>query len=143
MENDFVLLNICSTPEWKHIFSSILNHCDQFEVVFPNGEFDTENPLMGGKFEFEKLEGTFVKPWDGMENSISIFGELTSLSRRIFYKLEEPSFEGLKPEVWCFKLFRNGTLFLSVEDFSVCLLEKNQEVISLLVDKGISIEIFD
>lgn len=78
-----------------------------------------------------------------MENSISILGEMTSLSRRIFYKLEEPSFEGLIPELWCFKLFKNGTLFLSVEDFSVCLLGKNQEVISLLVKKGISIEIFD
>lgn len=143
IENYFVVSNICSTPEWKHIFTSILNHCDQFEVVYPDGEFDSENPLMGGKFEFEKLEGTFVKPWDGMESSISIFGELTSLSRRIFYKLEEPSFEGLIPELWCFKLFKDGTLFLSVEDFSVCLLEKNQEVISLLGDKGISSDIFD
>ena len=87
MENDFVLYNISSTPEWKHIFTSILNHCGQFEVVYPDGEFDPENPLMGGKLEFEKLEGTFVKPWDGMENSIRSALLQEGLLRQSFFLL--------------------------------------------------------
>ena len=143
IENYFVVSNICSTPEWKHIFTSILNHCDQFEVIYPDGEFDSENPLMGGKLEIEKVRGTLVKPWDGMANSVSISGELSNISRKIIYKLEEPSFTGFIPELWCFQLLKNGTLFLSVQDFNVCLLENHQEMISLLGDKGISIDIFD
>lgn len=142
MENYFVISSTTSTPEWKAIFTSILNHCDQFEVVYPDAEFDSDNPLMGGKLEFEKLDGTVVKPWKGMENSVSMLGKLTSVSRRIFYTLEEPSFVGDKPELWCFKLIKNGTLFLSVQDFTVCLLEHHQEMISLFQYKGISMDIF-
>ncbi|PLS17407.1 hypothetical protein CVD28_12685 [Bacillus sp. M6-12] len=60
------------------------------------------NRWIKGKLDFEMLEGTFVKPWDGMEKSIRICGNLNMDSRSIMYKLEEPSFVGDKPALWCF-----------------------------------------
>lgn len=140
MKNFFVISSTPSSPEWKHIFTTILNYCDHFEVVYPIAEFEPNNPLLGGKLEIEGLDGTTVKPWDGMDDSISFCGELNSISKQIIHKLEAPSFEGGKPELWCFQLFKNGKLFLSVQDFTVCLLENHQEMNLLLEENSINID---
>ncbi|MER2079832.1 hypothetical protein [Psychrobacillus psychrotolerans] len=143
MPEFFILQNTPSTPEWNNIFTTVLDHCDQFEVFYPDGEFDEENPLMGGKLDFEKLESTFSNTWDGMDNSVCIRGNLTSESKNIIFKFMEPSFSGDKPELWHINLLKSGTLYLSVEDFTVCVLENHPEIISLFQQIGISTEIFD
>lgn len=143
MENYLIIQNISSTPEWKNVFNLILNHCDQFEVIFPEGNFDVENPLMGGKLEFEKLEDTLSNSWDGMKDSICLSGSLTKDVKSLIYELEQPSFIGDKPELWNFKLLRNGQLYLRIEDFTVCLLENHKELLSLLGKNGIDSSTFE
>ena len=143
MENYLIIQNTSSTPEWKKIFNLILNHCDRFEVIFPEGNFDVENPLMGGKVDFEKIEDTSSNPWDEMNDSICLSGSLTKDVRTLIYKLEEPSFIGDKPELWHFNLLRNDKLYLSIQDFTVCLLENHKELISLLEKNGIDSNAFD
>ncbi|WP_053366320.1 hypothetical protein [Bacillus sp. FJAT-27245] len=128
----FVISHTSSTDGWEKLFTSILNASDSFTIYYPDGEFDSENPLMGGKVDFEGLKNIVIEPWGGMENSISINGKLNDFSRSIFLKLQEPSFEGSKPMLWYFKLYKNNTLLLTIEDFTVCLLENNQEVNSIL-----------
>ena len=57
MKNSIVIYNFPRKHEWKKIFLYILSVCDGFRVKFPDGEYDPENPLMGGKLEFENLKG--------------------------------------------------------------------------------------
>ncbi|MBP2242389.1 hypothetical protein J2Z40_002963 [Cytobacillus eiseniae] len=134
-----IIHHISSFPMWKNIFIAALNHCDQFEVFYPNGDFDEENPLMTRKLDFEKLENISKSPWDGMDNSVCIRGNITKISKDLIYESVKSSFIGDKPDLWHFQLFKEGELLLTVADFTVCHVEDHPDLLSLFVKNGIEI----
>ncbi|MBT2571705.1 hypothetical protein [Planococcus sp. ISL-110] len=67
-----VIQNIDLFPRWQEILAVALGLADEFSVVYPNGEYDTENFLLNGKPEFVSLPNLKVGRWPNMTDS-SIF----------------------------------------------------------------------
>jgi hypothetical protein len=63
-----------------------------------------------------------ISPYAGMENSIELAGELNKAAQELFLNFMASSFNGLKPDLWSFQLFKGNVVNLRVEDFSVSLL---------------------
>jgi hypothetical protein len=126
MNQPIVIQNITSTYKWKNIFQYVLTYCDRFNVTFPAGEFDVENPLMGGKYEFELLKDLAVKKAVEMEDEgIVLSGKLTKDSADLFEQYMAPSYDGFKPVLWNFQLLKDHEPILEVLDFTVCFLYKS------------------
>jgi len=83
MENFIVISNIFSTPEWDQIIKTIIDISSEFEIVYPNGEYDADNPLLAGKLDFEKVSNISVSPWPNMEDSSIYRGVLDDSSRSL------------------------------------------------------------
>ncbi|MFC0272558.1 hypothetical protein ACFFIX_14060 [Metabacillus herbersteinensis] len=132
--------HICSTPDWEEIFSLVLSKCDELHVVLPEGDFDIENPLMGGKLELEKLAQLKVLPWDGTENASKLTGKLGDTEKNILYKMMEPSFDGEKPTLWQFSIIRDSSYSLTISDFTECILKITPELESLLLKNGLDLD---
>lgn len=133
-----VISDISSNHYWEKLFKLMLNECDKFQVIFPDGVEDIENPLMGGKDFFINII-TILKviPSDLMENSSEYSGMLTDEIRQKFIKFLKPSFIGEKPLLWHFRLLKCNEIYLTCSDFTVCILEEIEEVKSLLRKLGI------
>ncbi|MEH6944110.1 hypothetical protein [Bacillus sp. JJ722] len=140
MDQHIVIQNIPSESQWEKVFHIVFNYCDSYKIIYPNGDFSNDNPLMTGRLDFEKLEGLTIEIFDGMEDSIALAGKLTKEARQLFKLFLSPSFEGDKPDLWWFKLYKKDVLIMTVEDFTVCLIEK---ATSLLTDNGVDITKLD
>jgi hypothetical protein len=127
MVQSIVIQNIGSTSEWRRIFQFVLSYCNQFTVTFPAGDYEAENPLMGGKKEFELLDDLKVT-FSKLEESLVLRGELTKDSATLFEEYMAPSYDGFKPFLWNFVLLKNDEPILEVSDFSVCILSKSAPI---------------
>lgn len=127
MNPTIVIQNIGSTSEWRRIFQFVLSYCDQFSITFPAGDYDAENPLMGGKKEFELLDDFEVKLSE-LEGSLVLRGKLTKDSAALFEEYIAPSYDGFKPLLWNFVLLKNDEPILEVSDFTVCILSKSAPI---------------
>jgi len=143
MSDRLVIFHIPRYENWIQIFDYYLEECTRFRVFFPGAkhEYNPNNPLMTGKKEFASLSEVTIRPWEGMENSIQVDGPINQNTRNLFYKyLDDPS-EGYRPLLWSFELLKNEKPLLRIEDFTVCLLNFDEEVISNLQrKKGITWE---
>ena len=139
MEEYIVIQNVETVREWPKLFEAALHACDSFQIMYPDGEWDEENPLLAGKLDFEKLEGIRYSSWDGMKGSTVFSGKLDDNARKIFWHHMAPGFEGYSESLWNFDFYRKGLLFLSIQDFSVCLIYSYPEVIEFLEQQGIDI----
>ncbi|MBB2479923.1 hypothetical protein H5P36_06945 [Bacillus sp. APMAM] len=133
-----VIEDISSEPEWEGIFSIILEECDAYQVNYPSGVFDKENPLMSGMSYFMELKDIKVEPWEMMEESLKITGKLNNEIKSKIYGFIKPSFSGDKPDLWDFSLLKNNIQYLRCSDFTVCILEDNDEIKNLLQKKGLN-----
>ena len=137
MRGYIVIFNICSTPEWEQILKIVIDFSDEFDIVFPNGEYDEDNPLLAGMLDFEKIPNISVSPWPNMEDSSVYRGELDDFSRDLIlqYMINENKYDTL----WNFSLYKGGIDVLNVQDFNVCIIEPDQELITLLNQKNIDL----
>lgn len=134
------VFHICSNPHWEDVFSLVLSKCDELHVAFPEGDFDIENPLMGGRLEFEKLNQLQMVAWDGMEQAIKLTGKLGDYEKNLLYKMMEPSFDGAKPVLWQFSIMRESSFQLTIADFTECILKITPELERLLYKNGLDLE---
>lgn len=122
-----VISNVCSNRYWEKLFKMILEECNAFQVVFPNGEVDPENPLMGGKDFFQTIS-TKVTVSNIMDDASEYNGSLNEEIRQKFILYMKSSFIGEKPLLWYFRLLKDEKVYLTCEDFSVCILEENEGI---------------
>jgi hypothetical protein len=127
MNQTIVIQNIGSTSEWRRIFQFVLSYCSRFSVSFPVGDYDAENPLMGGKKTFELLDELEVTLSE-LEESLVLRGKLTKDSAALFEEYMAPSYVGFKPVLWNFQLLKDNIPILEVSDFTVCILSKSAPI---------------
>lgn len=139
MTHSIVIQDVTSTEKWNKIFHYLLSLCDEFTVTFPKGEYDKENPLMGGKKEFDSLENLKVDKSLDLRDGILLSGKLNADSKKLFEQFMEPSYDGFKPMLWHFSLLKDNNLILEVSDFTVCVLEKTEPLLLFLNKADISI----
>lgn len=135
LEDFIVISNIFSTPEWEQIFITVIGISNEFDIVYPNGEYDADNPLLAGKLDFEKVPNINISPWPNMEDSSVYRGVLDDSSKSLIlqYALNESD------SLWNFSLYKGNVQVLNVQDFNVCLIEPDPELIKLLNQKNIDL----
>ena len=71
--SEYIYINsIDSTPEWEQILKTVIEYCNEFDIVFPNGEYDADNPLLAGMLDFKKIPNICVSPWPNMKDSFKV-----------------------------------------------------------------------
>ena len=135
LENFIVISNIFSTPAWEQIINTVIDISNEFDIVYPNGKYDADNPLLAGKLDFEKVSNISVSLWPNMEDSSVYRGVLDDSSRRLIlqYALNEAD------PLWNYSLYKDNVQVLNVQDFNVCLIEPDSELITLLNQKNIDL----
>ncbi|MGM9988545.1 MAG: hypothetical protein ACI35O_15165 [Bacillaceae bacterium] len=136
----FVIPNTSSIPEWEKIFTFLLSCCDKFQITFPSGDYDQENPLLGGKSEFENIKGITITASEEMNEAIMVTAKLNDNAKQLFAKMLQPSYIGYKSELWGFRLYKKKQLFITVSDFNVALIEKTPTLLLFLEKEGIQIK---
>lgn len=138
MENYSVIYNIFEKPtEWNSILKHALNLSDRFAIVFPNGEYDEENPLLTGKPDFDRLSNLTVESWPKMADSTLFSGVLNRETRGILYKYMNETPEKTTGSLWNFSLFQNEVELLNVQDFNVCTINLETDLIQILGQKNV------
>ena len=66
LNNFAVISSIDSFPRWDKLLTFALNLADEFCVIFPDGKYDPENPLVIGKPEFTALPNLKMGRWPNM-----------------------------------------------------------------------------
>jgi hypothetical protein len=135
-----VISSINSTPEWELILKTVIDFSNEFDIVFPNGEYDADNPLLTGMHEFTKIPNISVSPWSNMKDSSVYRGVLNDFSRNLIlqYTLTD-TFDSL----WNFSLYKGDLNVLNVADFSVGFIYPDPELITLLTPKNINLSVLD
>ncbi|WKA51857.1 hypothetical protein QWY22_04430 [Planococcus liqunii] len=139
MEKYIVIQDIEAEPEWPKLFGTALSVCGSFQIMYPDGEWDKENPLLTGKSEFEKLEEIQNFPWSGMKDSTIYSGPLNAESRELFWHHMVPREDDYVYPLWNFNLYREGKLVFSIQDFSVCLAYSYPEMLEIFAEHGIDL----
>lgn len=137
MEEYKVISNIFSAPVWDSILTTGLDIADEFGIVFPNGEYDEENPLLTGMLEFKNLPSLAANPWPNMEDATIYRGKLTDSSKALILKYMSDS-EETSYSLWNLSLYKNEAELLNVQDFNVCLLDSGTELMNILEQENIN-----
>lgn len=139
MNQPIVIQNITSTDQWRRIFQYVLSFSDEFTVTFPEGTFDVENPLMGGKNKFELLKNLEVKKSTEMVDGVVLSGKLNKDAATLLEDYMSPSYEGFKPILWNFSLLKDNEILLEVSDFTVGFLSTADPMMHFLENENIDI----
>jgi hypothetical protein len=116
-----------------------MKHSDTFRIIFQvQGDLSDREGLNAGKREFLDLPSITISPYDGMDDSIEVAGELNRETRGLFLTFVAPSFQGWKSHLWSFQFLKGGEAMLRVEDFTVALLfleeSERENLLALGVD---------
>lgn len=139
--SEYIYINsIDSTPDWEQILKTVIEFSNEFDIVFPNGEYDADNPLLAGVLDFKKIPNICVSPWPNMKDSSVYRGALNDFSRNLIlqYTLNN-TFDSL----WNFSFYKGDLNVLNVSDFSECFIYPDPELITLLTQKDIDLSRFD
>lgn len=138
MRRTFLIPNISAFQAWETCFHSLMEKSDLFRIIFQvhSDAFDADG-LNAGKQEFLKLPSITVSPYEGMENSIEVTGELNMVARKVFQTLMTPSFHGWKSALWSFQFLKGNDVMLRVEDFTVGLLFLEESEVEDLLAQGV------
>ena len=139
MSEYFYISDIDSTPEWEQILKTVIEYCNEFDIVFPNGEYDADNPLLGGLLEFKKIPNIFVSPWN-MKDSSVYRGVINDFSRNLILQY---TLNNTYDSLWNFSLYKGDLNVLKVADFSECFIYPDPELITLLTQRDIDLTKFD
>lgn len=132
MEDFIVISNIFSTSEWEQILKTVIDFSNEFDIVYPNGDYNEENPLLSGKLDFEKIPKIRVSSWPNMEDSSVYRGVLDDFTRNLILQY---AFNEKYDSLWNFSLYKGNLNVLNVQDFNVCLIARDPELITLLNQK--------
>ena len=116
MNNFFGFSIMALAGEGSAYFLDALKKSNRYEVYYPKGEYEEDNPLFNHK-KFFVNNAEKVTSWDGMKDSEVISGRLCDCSKKLIYKAEK-SFE----KIWKFNLLYDTDIILSVDDFDTCVL---------------------
>lgn len=120
---------------WQRVFVFCLHHADSFVVRFFTKKEKTDECFE----DFFGLPDITVSNWLGEKDGIQITGELTEEVRQIFYRLQEPAFNGEVPRLWDGKLLKQGREIISIENHTERLIHLTEQEIALLATRGIDI----
>ncbi len=138
MKKALIIHNIPSFKGWETCFHYLMEKSDNFKIIFQgNKNTPATGELNAGKKEFLDLPSTSISSYEGMENSIELAGELSKAAQEIFLHFMAPSFNGHKPDLWSFQLFKGKEVTLIVEDFSVAILFLEEGELEYLTSRGI------
>lgn len=132
--NDFSVISfIGSFPSWDKLLTVALNLADEFCVIFPNGAYNPENPLVNGKPEFTSLANLKVGRWPNMKDSSAYFGSMDDSIRKLFLEFNDQASDNDKDYLWHYSLYRDGIELLNVQDSTVCYIDLDTELTALLL----------
>jgi hypothetical protein len=138
MKKALVIHNIPSFKSWKTCFHYLMEKSNNFTIIFQGDENTSMiGELNAGKKEFLDLPLTSISPYEGMENSIEVAGELSKAAQELFWHFMASSFDGQKPDLWSFQLLKGKEVVLRVEDFSVALLFLEEDEVEHLSSRGV------
>jgi len=139
LKDDIVIYiwNIFSTPEWEQILKITIDFSDEFDIVFPNGEYEADNPLLAGMLDFINIPNISVSPWPNMKDSSVYRGVLDDFSRNLI--LQYMFIENKYDTLWNFSLYKGDLEVLNLSDFNSCSIEPVPELITLLTAKNIDL----
>ena len=105
-----------------YIIKYALKRSNRYEVYYPKGEYEEDNPLFNHK-KFFVNDAEKVTSWEGMKDSEVIRGRLCDCRKKLIYKAEK-SFE----KIWKFNLLYDTDIILSVDDFDTCVLFAEDDI---------------
>ena len=135
MKRTFLVHHIPGFKGWETCFHSLMEKSDTFRIIFQgNGDaFDADEFLNAGKQEFLNMPSITLSPYEGMENSIEVTGELNTGTREVFLTFMAPS----QPDLWSFQFLKGNDVMLRVEDFTVGLLFLEESEVEDLLAQGV------
>jgi len=139
MKRTFLVHHIPGFKGWEICFRYLIEKADTFRIIF-QGNSDTSDAdalLNAGKKEFLSMSSITVSPYEGMENSICVTGELNMAAREVFLSFMESAFHGYKPDLWSFQFLKGNDAILRVEDFSVGQLFLEESEVEGLLAQGV------
>ena len=142
MKRTFYAHSIWSFKGWETCFRFLMENSDTFRIIF-QGNSDTSDAdeyLNAGKKEFLNLPSITISPYEGMENSIKVTGELNKVSRELFLTFMESAFQGYKPDLWSFQFLKGNEVILQVADFTEGWLYLEESEVKDLLAQGIDID---
>lgn len=127
-----VFVSLIKTKTQKKLLNYFFGKCTNFSVIYPKDNINNpDNPLLEGKKEFLKLENISIDVWNGMEDSIKIYGNLNKSVQAIFYH------SLTKKGIWQYSLFVNEEEVFIVNDFDIGVLNIPQVEINYLIKNKI------
>jgi hypothetical protein len=138
MKRTFLVHNIPGFKGWETCFHNTMEKCDTFRIIFQGRSdvFDADG-LNAGKPEFLNMPSITISPYEGMENSIEVTGELSTAAREVFLTFMAPAFQGYIPGLWSFQFLKGNEVMLRVEDFTVGLLFLEESDVEGLLAQGV------
>lgn len=135
MRRAFLIHHIPGFKGWETCFHSLIEKSDTFRIIFQGNRdaFDADELFNAGKQEFLHLPSVTISPYEGMENSIEVTGELNMVAREVFLTFMAPS----KPDLWSFQFLKRNDVMLRVEDFTVGLLFLEESEVDDLLAQGV------
>src|ERR1700692_4813201 len=106
MKRTFLVHHIPGFKGWEICFHSLMEKSDTFRIIFQGNRdaFDADELLNAGKQEFLTLPSITISPYEGMENSIEVAGELNMVTRGVFLTFLAPS----QPDLWSFQFLKGN-----------------------------------
>ena len=142
MKRTFYAHSIWSFKGWETCFRFLMEKSDTFRIIFQGNRdaSDADEYLNAGKKEFLDLPSLTISPYEGMENSIKVTGELNRVARELFLTFMESAFEGYKPDLWSFRFLKGRDVLLEVADFTEGWLYLEESEVEDLLAQGIGVD---
>ena len=136
MKRTFLIHHIPGFKAWETCFHALIQKSDTFRIIFQGTKyaFDADDLLNAGKQEFLNIPSITISPYQGMENSIEVTGQLNMLAREVFQTFMAPS----QPALWSFQFLQGNDVMLRVEDFTVGLLFLEESEVEDLLAQGVA-----
>jgi hypothetical protein len=135
MKRTFYVNSIPGFKGWETCFRFLMEKSDTFRIIFQGNRdaFDADEYLNTGGKEFLNIPSITISPYEGMENSIKVTGELNIVAREVFLTFLAPS----QPDLWSFQFLKGNDVMLRVEDFTVGLLFLEESEVEDLLAQGV------
>ena len=141
MRRAFLIHSFPRFKGWETCFRFVMEQCDTFRIIFQVADDALgEAGLNVGKREFLQMPSITISPYEGMENSIEVTGELNKAARELFLSFMDPSFHGETSRLWSFQFLQGNKVMLRVEDFTVALLFLEQGELEDLLVLGVNVD---
>jgi hypothetical protein len=141
MKRTFFVHHIPDFEGWETCFRFLMEKSDTFRIILQGNRdaSDADEYLNAGKKEFLDLPSITISPYEGMENSIKVTGELNRVAREIFLTFLAPD----EPDLWSFQFLKGNDVMLEVADFTEGWLYLEESEVEDLLAQGIGVDGID